>query len=342
VGNYSDLSSGAGAITLAGSTTATETSPTGFALAGTGSYGVNVGTGAVATDSVKFTTTTGDITVRGKLVSGSGAGMGVSLWSGANLTSTTGAITVDGASYQPTGALQGHALYLNTSGGFTTTITTGDTSGTAIAIRGIVTSGASSGTNAYGVIAWAGTGANNISATGGGDISITGLASTNTDEAIALNKSNVYATSGNISLNGGTQRVAFGQNGANTIGGSASAANHTGNVNICAGNVAFSTATVTTLRTSGALVIEPCSGSFTVAQSWSSADVTMAAGSARFGRTGNTGNITTSVALSTKGDVEVIGGAITYNGTGVTTSGDASDIIVTASGAFAGSAPLSA
>jgi hypothetical protein len=189
VGNYTELTSKAGAITLAGSASATEASPTGYATAGAGVNGVNIGTSAVATDSVKLTTTTGDILIRGKLLSSSTTGMGIAAWSGANITSTTGSITLDGQSYQPTGT-QGHGIYLNVSGVYTSTITTGDTSGTAISINGQVTAGSS--TNAYGVIAWASTGSNNISATGGGDISITGVAATNTTDAIALNLSLIH------------------------------------------------------------------------------------------------------------------------------------------------------
>ncbi|MEN9962750.1 MAG: hypothetical protein RIS66_1163, partial [Actinomycetota bacterium] len=343
VGNYSELSSGAGAITIAGSATANEVSPTGYATAGPGNWGVAIGLSAVATDSTKLTTTSGDITIRGKIQSTNTSGIGVAVLSGANITSATGAITIDGASYQPTGTTQGHATYLNMTGGYTTTITTGAASKTAISISGIVTSGSGSSTNAYGVISWVASGALNIRATGtNGDIDIVGASATNTTDALAFNSTNISATSGDINLDAGSQRVAFGQQGANVIGGASVAANHTGDINICAGNVAFSSGSVQTIRTAGALVIEPCSGSFTVAQSWSSSYVTMAAGSVRFGRTGNTAGITVSVPLTTTGDVEVIGGAVTYNGVGVTTSGDASDVTIAASGAYVGPAAFTA
>ena len=176
---------------------------------------------------------------------------------------------------------------------------------------------------------------------GGGAISIAGVASTGTNDAIALNKTNIFATSGNISLDGGSQRVILGQNGANYIGGSTSAADHTGNLNICAGNVVFNSAYWAYLRTAGNLVIEPCSGSFTAAQSWLGTDVSMVAKSARFGRTGNSGNITVSTAMTLAGDLEVIGGAVTYNGTGVTTT-SGGNVTVTATGAYAGAAPFTA
>jgi filamentous hemagglutinin len=250
-------------------------------------------------------------------------------------------ITIDGQSYQPTGT-QGHAVYLNLGGGYTSTITTGATAATAVSISGIVTSGASSTDNAYGVLSWLSSGSLAIKATGAdGDIAISGVAATSTLDALALNKTNISATSGNISLNGGSQRIAFGQQAANIIGGAAAAADHTGDVNICAGNVAFSSGSTSTIRTAGSLVIEPCSGSFTASQSWSSADVTMAAGSARFGRTGNMAGITVSVPLTLTGDLDVIGGAITYNGTGVTTTAGG-NININSSGLVTGPAAFNA
>ena len=336
--NYTELSSKAGAITLAGSATATETSPTGYATAGSGLNAVEIGNTAVASDSVKLTTTTGNITVRGKLVSSTSTGVGIAVQSGANITSTSGQITLDGASYQPTGT-QGHALYLNMNGGYTSTITTGATTGTAISLSGLVSGGTS--TNAFGVIAWLSTGAENISATGGGAVTINGSASNGTADAIALNKTNIYATAGNISLNGGTQRIALGQNASTVIGGTTTAANHTGNVNICAGNIVFSTS-VTTVRTSGQFVVEPCSGSFATAQSWLTANLSVAASSVRYGRTGNTADITVSTPLTLTGDLEVIGDAISYGGTGVTSTGSTSDVIITASNIFSGAAPFNA
>ncbi|MEY3537420.1 MAG: hypothetical protein RL645_234 [Actinomycetota bacterium] len=341
IGAYTDIAAKAGAVTLAGSANNTETTPSGYAVGATS--GVDLGVAATATDAVKITTTSGAITIRGRIESSSAAGAAaIQFWSGTNVTSATGAITLDAKSYRPTSS-SGHAIYIGKTGGYTTTITTGASTGDAITISGIVESGPESNTNANGVIiGWATTGLNNVSATGGGNIVIDGIASTSTVDAIEVNRANIYATSGDIIFDGAAKEVAFGDNGVNTIGGSTAATDHTGDVLICGGAVSFNTY-LSTIRTAGATVIEPCSSatSFTAASTWGGSAVSMTTGSFRWGKAGNTANATLSGAVSASaGGIEIYGGDVTVNA-GLTATTSGADILLRATGNITTAASLS-
>ncbi len=340
IGAYTDVTSRAGAITIAGSATASETSPTGYAVGSL--YGVDIGVSATATDSVRISSTSGDITIRGRSNNAnSTSASAIQLWSGNSITSTTGAILLDGYSFRPQTS-GGHAVEIGKTGGFTTTISTGDPSGDAITISGIVETGPESNTNANGIIlGLASTGTINVNATGGGNISLTGVASASTTDSIEVNRANVYATSGNITINGGTQRVAFGDNGVNTLGGAVAAADHTGSINICGGSVAFVTQ-LTTIRNTGSTIIEPCSTatSFTSAQTWGSSAVSLNTGSFRFGKTGNNVAMTVAGAITTSAGSAIIHGSDLTINSGISVSGASSAILLRSLGNITTAASL--
>ncbi|MFM5967702.1 MAG: beta strand repeat-containing protein, partial [Micrococcales bacterium] len=236
--------------------------------------------------------------------------------------SGTGAVTIDAVSDGCTGTNNCHAFEIFGNNLAPTTITSAKASGTAISITGAAINSTSS--DSLGVSTWNGslTNFHKIAATGGGDITITGSSPSTTPNSIRFNSAYVFGK-GNITIDAGSQGLAFGNNSGtfpNIIGGATAAADDTGNLTMRAGTFSFANQT-TTFRNTGNVIFEPSGNSFSAAQTW---PATLAAlngtNGFRFGKSTNTADVTISGAISVAGNIEVYGGAIT-NSAALTTSG---------------------
>ncbi|MFM6939574.1 MAG: beta strand repeat-containing protein, partial [Rhodoluna sp.] len=344
LGNYTKLTSSGGAITLAGGASATETSPTGRAKGnGTTTYisGVTLGTSAQSSN-VDILSGGGNIAMRGYTGVNLVDGFGVKMWQGATVDSGVGAIIIDGATDNCTGTNNCHAFEIFGGNLAPTTIQSAKASGTAISITG-VTTGTSS--DSIAVSTWNG-GATNfhkIQATGGGDISISGTSPTSTGYSVRFNSSYLYSK-GAITINSGTQGLAFGNNGTavtSVFGGSTAASDDAGDITLQSDNVNFA-AGGASFRNTGKLVIEPVSASFSAAQTIPATYFAQTGQSGiRLGKSGNTSNLTIAAPLTSAGDVQAYGGAVADSSSGITTTASG-NISITASGAYSGAATLSA
>ena len=319
LGNFTRLLSNGGAITMAGSASASETSPTGYARNNATVFpnGVELGTSNVASN-VEINSSGGDITIRGYSNSNVNLTMGVKGWAGNTITAGTGSITVDGQVDGATGAITLHGTEFGFNGGATTSITSTKTSGTAISISGNSVGGTSSDTTGFTL--WNPV---TINASGGGDIVLNASsASANTPAAMRITGATILGK-GAITFNGG-KRIIFGANNvgtANTIGASTLATDAPGNVTVSSDFVEFINV-VTTFRNSGNLVIEPASASFSAAQTLPATQfVETGVNGLRWGKSGNTAALTVSTALTAAGNIELYGGATTVSSAITSTGG---------------------
>ena len=342
IGNYTDITSQGGPIYLGGSTAATDTAPTTYALNNSSTYssGVALGTSTTANGNVAITSNGGDVTIRGKTTYDGGGSMGILAWGGLNINSGVGAIVIDAYTNAPTGSSNGHGIEFNWASGLTTSISSAKTSGTAISISGVVGSGATS-TNARGIVNWSGASVLNVSASGGGDISMVGTASPSTTQAISLNGANILANGGNITLNAGTKGIDFGQNAnaqTNSIGGSAS--NAKANVVRLRGDNIVLPTYATAFQNANSVYLVNNSTSFNAAQTFGSGMSTSNIGYLGIGLSTNTAAVTVSGTNSVGGNIDVYGGAVTVSGNQSTTAGG--NITIAGTGAYSGAGTLNA
>ncbi|WP_172956085.1 fibronectin type III domain-containing protein [Rhodoluna limnophila] len=315
VGNYVDILTVNGDITLAGSATSGEASPTGFAMGnGDNGSGVELAAGAVATDSVKVVSSgSGNILIKGQ-VNNQTAYDGVTMWSGVKVASGTGTIGIFGVSQAPTGTNASEGVYLNRNGGYTSTITTGSGAATAIEISGIVNSASSNASTASsGVSVVGASGALNVSATGSGDVSITGKASSGTANAVELNYTNVTAAGGDITIDGDTKTIELGYatGAAGTVFGGSSTSSKSGNITFISDKLSVHATTTAAFQNATGLYLLSKSDSFAAAQTLPTSLNFTNLDRLQVGKSTNTANLTTSEAYSIGGDIELNAGTLT-------------------------------
>jgi hypothetical protein len=200
----------------------------------------------------------------------------------------------------------------------TVNISSSATSGDAITINGV-------GRGTDDAIGLSGT--LNITSSGGGNIVMNGNALGTGRSIVAGNYYhgilNIFANSGNISLNGNTKAVqvaaAF-TNGLTTgpskinIGQGGSISSSSSNVTLTGDQIAIAAGGIDVITT-GRLTVEPFNSSFSSALTWPITNFTTSNGLTgfRLGKEGNTANLTISTAQSVAGPIEIIGGDITSN-----------------------------
>ncbi len=327
VDNYVDILTVNGDIKLAGSATAGEASPTGFAMGnGDNGSGVELASGAVATDSVKVVSSgSGNIVIKGQ-VNNQASYDGVTMWSGVKVSSGTGTVGIFGVSQEPTATASAKGVYLNRNGNYTSTITTGSNAATAIEISGIVNSATSNASTAAGGIAVLGTsGTLNISATGSGDIAITGKASSATTNAVELNYTNVTAAGGDITVDGDTKTIelGFATGAAGTVFGGSSTSSKSGNITFYSDKLSVHGSTTATFQNATGLYLLSKSDSFAAAHTLPTSINFTNLDRLQIGKSTNTANLTTTEAYSIAGDIELNAGTLTlgYALTSTATSG---------------------
>lgn len=165
IANYTDITTVDGPIYIGGGASSGEASPSGYALStsttsgASACNGIEIGTSAVL-DIVRITSTTGNVTLKGKSLVDKANCLGIKSWSGSTYNSGNGALTFDGYNVAPTGSNNGHGIEFNWSGGAATTLTSAKDTGTAISITGYVSSASSSASsNGQGVVVWSASGA---------------------------------------------------------------------------------------------------------------------------------------------------------------------------------------
>jgi hypothetical protein len=315
VNSYVDILTVNGDITLAGSATAGEASPTGFAMGnGDNGSGVELAAGAVATDSVKVVSSgSGNVLIKGQ-VNNQTSYDGVTIWSGVKVSSGTGTIGIFGVSQEPTIAAAAPAVNINRTGGYTTTISTGSNAATAIEISGIVNSPTTSAsTAAGGVYVKANSGTVNISATGSGDISITGKASSGTTNSVELNYTNVTAAGGDITVDGDTKTIELGYatGAAGTVFGGLSTSSKSGNITFISDKLSVHATTTAAFQNATGLYLLSKSDSFAAAHTLPTSLNFTNLDRLQVGKSTNTANLTTSEAYSIGGDIELNAGTLT-------------------------------
>ncbi|MFM1795327.1 MAG: hypothetical protein RLZZ340_4, partial [Actinomycetota bacterium] len=346
IGNYTDVKTTGADITIGGSASAADTTPTGYAESVASDYcnGIELGVSNVATDSVNIASNGGDITIRGKQNYNAASCVGIKAWSGTTIDSGAGAIIIDGTVVNATSANNGHGIELNWSGGYLTKIFSAATSGTAITITG--TSNGTS-TNARGIAVWSGSGTathqTQIKATNGADISLFGRgASGSGSNAITLNAVDLYATGGDVTLDGGSQEIYIGEStaGGSYIGGPASGSN-SGDITIKADKITFgATASTSNFQNASNLFLISNAASFNAASVFGAGMNVSNIGYLQIGKATNTADVTVNGTNSVAGDIDITGGAISIGGNQTATTGG--DITIIGTGGYSGTGALNA
>jgi hypothetical protein len=203
------------------------------------------------------------------------------------------------------------------------------TSGDAIKITG-------TSSNDYGVV-FNYNSPKEILATGGGNISISGTAGANV--GVFLQNQDILATSGTITVDGGTRGVRILGSGAR-FGAKAGSQIVSSNSNvILSGDVITADALIsgfsTNVTTSGNLTIQPAGSSFTSALTFPITNLSLAntVSGLTLGKSTNTQNITIDFSVAIDGPITVYGGAINVNQNLNTAGGAlAGDILLKSSG----------
>jgi autotransporter-associated beta strand protein len=208
----------------------------------------------------------------------------------------------------------------------TVNISSSSTTGDAITLTGV-------GRGTEDAIGLSGT--LNIISSGGGNIVMNGNALGSGRSIVAGNYyhgiMNVFANSGNITLNGNTKAVAVAAaviNGLTSgpskinIGQGGSISSSSSNVVLTADNIAIAAGGIA-VNTSGSVTIEPSSNSFTNPLAFPITDLSIAntITGLTLGKSTNTASITVSSAQSIAGPINIYGGAIALNA-GITTTND--------------------
>jgi autotransporter-associated beta strand protein len=208
----------------------------------------------------------------------------------------------------------------------TVNISSSSTTGDAITLTGV-------GRGTEDAIGLSGT--LNITSSGGGNIVMNGNALGSGRSIVAGNYyhgiMNVFANSGNITLNGNTKAVAVAAAVINglisgpskiNIGQGGSISSSSSNVVLTADNIAIAAGGIA-VNTSGSVTIEPSSNSFTNPLAFPITDLSIAntITGLTLGKSTNTASITVSSAQSIAGPINIYGGAIALNA-GITTTND--------------------
>jgi len=316
--------SGGGRIVLAGGADGNSDGvPDGSALSTT-VHGISLGTTNASSTTLR--SGGGDITVRGSTTTTSSTGdvvfHGVNVWGAATIDAGQGAISITGES------LDSYGVEFSRGSSAATTITSAKTSGSAIAITGITTAA-----QAHGLV-FDNDAVENILATGGGDIALNGTATGN-DYGIFLQATNVLASTGSITLNGGSGGVyvasasTLGSKSGSSITSSSSDITVTGNRVAAASNGSFQ------VNTTGAFTYEPFNSAWNSAVvggtlnvvgtlsgvnfvggsdvPWLTLGSISTLGGLTFGKSGNTSGIAIDSALSVAGPINIYGGNIAVN-----------------------------
>ena len=169
-----------------------------------------------------------------------------------------------------------------------------------------------------------------VLATGGGDISITGSGA-GSDYGIFLQNQDILSSGGSISLDGGTRGI-YVANAGTRLGAKtgSSIANSISNITLTAD--AFNFTATSDIKTSGTLVVEPSSNSFSGAISWPLANSTVSnITGLTIGVPTNTADITIGSSTTIAGPITAYGGDIALNES-ITTSTNTGHILIKAAG----------
>ncbi|TRZ89876.1 MAG: S-layer family protein, partial [Rhodocyclaceae bacterium] len=280
-----------------------------------------------------LTSSGGNISMRGKSAAGSGSVQYLGIVSTGSISSGAGTITLNGISQgSGSGNAQGVALGGTLASANATTgaiSVTGSSAGNPVTADwslGVNSSGTIQATNGGG-ITLAGTGGNSSAAGGAAGLYVGG---------------NILSNSGPIILTGtaGTQPsgsdISFAFNNG-VVGFKAASAVPTSSSNITLNADTLSLGAADVFQSSGALTVQPRTTSFTSAFTYSPTNFVNGFSSVTVGSTNNTGNITTSSAVTaSNGGISLLaggaGGNVTINGslTAGTNSGNSGTITVKA------------
>ena len=296
---------GGGAIILAGGldNVGSDGIPDGYAFSTT-VHGISLGT--TSANVAGFYSGGGDVLLKGKTSTtsstGDGTFHGLNVWGGLAINSGQGSIKLTGESVDSYGI-----EFSRTGGSNNTLLTSGKTSGKAISITGITTAAAT-----YGLV-FDQNNTENILATGGGDISITGTGTgTGSAYGVWLQNTNVLASSGAIAIDGGSKGINV--QGASTVGKS-SAGITASSSNVTLTGDRLNLASALGVATTGTLTVEPFSDSFTSAVVWPLTNLTLAltVSGLTIGKATNTSGITIESNTSIAGPINIYGGNIAIN-----------------------------
>ena len=314
--NRTTTASGGGAITLGGGTDLA----TGYAYSPgvTDIGGINLGNQVADPTSVTTVLSGGgDIVMRG---TSSSNVMGINWVNGGQINAGTGTITMVGIN---TGA-SGHGMELGSWQRLdvTTRLVAGGGDASRPAIRLDGTSNGSSG------VVFVNT---SVEAPGAGGINVTGR-TTNGSRGVN-NIKRLLAASGPIVVDGGSKGIAtaveaqLGALAGSTVPTSSSAITLTGDT------VTFNGTPGATVTTTGALTVQPSSGSFSGALTWPISNLTLAptVSGLTLGKVGNTADIIVASNTSIAGPIRVYGGSVNANADLNTTLADA-EILLQARG----------
>lgn len=293
IGDQSDLSSSGGDITLSGGSNLL----TGFAYGGGTSHGISIGKDNANANSIN--SSGGDILIRGYALTDNDANnlRGALLFSGVSIDSGVGSLSIVGKSEDSYGI----NLSSENAG---ITLKSAKTSGTAITVDGW-------SDKSYGLVFDY---ANNkqVLATGGGDIAISGVATT-ADNGLFLQGIDVLAASGKITLDGGARGIkkAGSQISIGSKAGDVNVASSSSDIDII-GDV-LNLGISTKFNTSGKLSLSSSSDSFSSAISSSDFDLQSTLTGLTIGKPTNTANVTIASATTITGPITLYGGDITIN-----------------------------
>lgn len=281
----------------------------------------------------------GDIIIRGaSTIANTGvAGMGLYTDGRWLANAGKGSITLQGTS------THSYAVNLTDPGGNNTTagnkyleLISDKASGTAISITGVSNSN-------YGVV-FNFQNPKEVLATGGGNIVINGTANAN-NTGVFLQNTDILATSGDITIDGGTRGIRV-TNFGTRMGSRAGTAITSSTSNIkWIGNAldlwGLSTGFTNEFNTTGTVTIEPSSNSFSSAVTFPIANLTVgnSVSGLTIGKSENTANITIGSAATVSGPISISGGTVAINGA-LTTTND--DITLRSSTAITQTQPITA
>jgi hypothetical protein len=271
-------------------------------------------------------------------IAGDGAATGLGILTYGNtvaINAGSGRIDIDGQVTSTAIGNRGGILFglHDVSIASTVNISSSATSGDAITINGV-------GRGTDDAIGLSGT--LNITSSGGGNIVMNGNALGTGRSIVAGNYYhgilNIFANSGNISLNGNTKAVqvatAF-TNGLTTgpskinIGQGGSISSSSSNVTLTGDQIAIAAGGIA-VNSTGKLVVEPFNTSFNTSVSWPVTNFSVASGltGLRLGKDGNLANITITSTQTIAGPIEVYGGNIAVNENLNTSAGNTNGDII--------------
>ncbi|WP_367847173.1 YDG domain-containing protein [Rhodoferax sp. WC2427] len=299
-GASTSQATGGGKITLAGGADSNADGlPDGYAFSATG-HGLAIGTTGASNTAVY--SGGGDVLFKGKTSVTTTGNRGVQSAGLLTVNSGQGAITMVGESAGSYGMEFSNSV-AGTSTGLS--LTSAKASGTAIALTGITTAASTHG------LVLNNDAVEDVLATGGGGIALTGTG-TGSGYGVWLQNSNVLASAGAITVDGGTKGinvVTGAKLGKSTTGVTSS----TSNISLTGDVVNLGAAT--TVDTTGTLTVQPYSASFSSALAYPLSNLTVASTltGLTLGKTGNAANITVGSNQSINGPINIYGGNVALN-----------------------------